>query len=138
MIFHSLLWKVFPLLQSIQLLISPYLHSPILHSPPPSSFFFITIHKKTSTIRTPQRNASVHLLGGGILFHYKSPTIIDKHQARFYIFWNLSNLQGLIYTCKTFFFLLNSYFYFVLLYNTVLVLPYIDMNPPRVYMRSQT
>ena len=33
---------------------------------------------------------------------------------------------------------LNFYFYFILLYNTVLVLPYIDMNPPRVYMRSQT
>ena len=28
-------------------------------------------------------------------------------------------------------------FYFFLLYNTVLVLPYIDMNPPWVYMRSQ-
>ena len=27
---------------------------------------------------------------------------------------------------------------FFLLYNTVLVLPYIDMNPPRVYMSSQT
>ena len=25
-----------------------------------------------------------------------------------------------------------------LLYNTVLVLPYIDMNPPRVYMSSQS
>ena len=33
---------------------------------------------------------------------------------------------------------LNFYFYFILLYNTVLVLPYIDMNPPRVYMSSQT
>ena len=32
----------------------------------------------------------------------------------------------------------NFYFYFILLYNTVLVLPYIDMNPPRVYMHSQT
>ena len=32
----------------------------------------------------------------------------------------------------------NFYFYFLLLYNTVLILPYIDMNPPRVYMRSQT
>ena len=29
-------------------------------------------------------------------------------------------------------------FYFILLYNTVLVLPYIDMNPPRVYMGSQS
>ena len=32
----------------------------------------------------------------------------------------------------------NFYFYFILLYNTVLVLPYIDMNPPRAYMSSQT
>ena len=32
----------------------------------------------------------------------------------------------------------NLCFYFILLYNTVLVLTYIDMNPPRVYMRSQT
>ena len=30
------------------------------------------------------------------------------------------------------------FFYFILLYNTVLVLPYIDMNPPQVYMCSQT
>ena len=29
-------------------------------------------------------------------------------------------------------------FYFTLLYNTVLVLPYIDMNPPRVYTSSQS
>ena len=32
----------------------------------------------------------------------------------------------------------NFYFYFILVYNTVLVLPYIDMNPPRVYMSSQS
>ena len=37
-----------------------------------------------------------------------------------------------------FFFSFNFYFYFILLYNTVLVLPYIDMNPPRVNMSSQT
>ena len=37
-----------------------------------------------------------------------------------------------------FFLILSFYFYFILLYNTVLVLPYTDMNPPRVYMRSQT
>ena len=30
------------------------------------------------------------------------------------------------------------YFYFILLYNTVLVLPYIDMNLPRVYTSSQS
>ena len=37
-----------------------------------------------------------------------------------------------------YFYFFNFYFNFILLYNTVLVLPYIDMNPPRVYMRSQT
>ena len=38
-----------------------------------------------------------------------------------------------------FWMLLIIYFFsFILIYNTVLVLPYIDMNPPRVYMRSQT
>ena len=35
-------------------------------------------------------------------------------------------------------FFFNFYFYLILLYNTLLVLPYIDMNPPRVYMHSQT
>ena len=37
---------------------------------------------------------------------------------------------------RTFFF--NFYFYFILLYNTVLVLPYIDMNQPRVYVSSRS
>ena len=33
---------------------------------------------------------------------------------------------------------LSSYFiFFILLYSTALVLPYINMNPPRVYMSSQ-
>ena len=31
-------------------------------------------------------------------------------------------------------FFFKFYFYFILLYNTILVLPYIDMNPPRVYI----
>ena len=35
------------------------------------------------------------------------------------------------------FFFFNFYFYFILLYSTVLILPYIDMNLPRVYMSSQ-
>ena len=37
---------------------------------------------------------------------------------------------------RGFFFNFNFYFYFILLYKIVLVLPYIDMNPPRVYMRE--
>ena len=39
---------------------------------------------------------------------------------------------------KALFFFFNFYFYFILLYNTVLVLPYIDMNQPWVYMSSQS
>ena len=35
-----------------------------------------------------------------------------------------------------FIFSLESFYLFILLYNIVLVLPYIDMNPPRVYMCS--
>ena len=37
-----------------------------------------------------------------------------------------------------FFYFLNFYFCFILLYNTVLVLPYIDMNQSWVYMSSQS
>ena len=36
-----------------------------------------------------------------------------------------------------FIYFFNFNFYFILLYNTVLVLPYIDMNPPWVYMPPQ-
>ena len=36
------------------------------------------------------------------------------------------------------YFFKKIYFCFILLYNTVLVLPYIDMNPPRLYVSSQT
>ena len=49
--------------------------------------------------------------------------LLDLHRTFFY---------------NLFLFFYNFYFYFILLYNTVLVLPYIDMNPPRVYMSSQT
>ena len=40
--------------------------------------------------------------------------------------------------CRCYLFIFNVYFYFILLYNTVLVLPYIGMNPPRVYTSSQS
>ena len=39
------------------------------------------------------------------------------------------------------YFLFLSFFFkfcFILLYNTVLVLPYININPPRVYMSFQS
>ena len=37
-----------------------------------------------------------------------------------------------IFLTAVFLFFFNFYFYCILLYNTVLVLPYIDLNPPRV------
>ena len=37
-----------------------------------------------------------------------------------------------------FYFIFLFSFYFMLLYNSVLVLPYVDMNQPRVYMSSQS
>ena len=36
------------------------------------------------------------------------------------------------------YFLKNYYYYYYLLYNIVLVLPHINMNPPRVYTCSQS
>ena len=47
----------------------------------------------------------------------------------------------LVYDCQFFLFPKASFFlifYFILLYNTVLVLPYINMNMPRVYTCSQS
>ena len=57
-----------------------------------------------------------------------------------YYFWERNMFA--VELCNVFqfvcLFVFNFYFYFILLYNTVLVLPYIDMNPPRVYMSSQS
>ena len=43
-----------------------------------------------------------------------------------------------IFTAVLFIYFFIFCFYFILLYNTVLALAYIDMNPPWVYMSSQT
>ena len=56
------------------------------------------------------------------------------------IFFNFIHLN---FAVLLFFFNFNFnffkfYFYFILLFNTVSVLPYIDMNPPRVYTSSQS
>ena len=65
----------------------------------------------------------------------------------FYSLYVLSYIQEIFAKCKlmTFYpilfsgsFFFKFYFYFILLYNTVLVLPYIDMNSPQVYMSSQS
>ena len=63
------------------------------------------------------------------LHNFKHPVEYFSHLWSYFILF-------FIYFLLQFF--LNFYFYFILLYNTVLVLPYIDMNPPRVYMSSQS
>ena len=67
-----------------------------------------------------------------------------------YVFLLLCHIQGycchlskfhiyvLVYCIGVFLSFFYFNFYFILLYNTVLVLPYIDMNLPQVYMSSQT
>ena len=54
-----------------------------------------------------------------------------------YLGWEGERNSEIVPT-KHLFIYLFIYFYFILLYNTVLVLPYIDMNPPRVYTGSQS
>ena len=58
-----------------------------------------------------------------------------------YICYSLISPQGRIRIYYYYYYLFlyfNFYFYFILLYNTVLVLPYIDMNPLWVYTSSQS
>ena len=68
-------------------------------------------------------------------YYSQRKTLADK-SGQLIILWPLIIYVPNFIFKKNFF--LNFYFYLILLYNTVLVLPYIDMNPPRVYMRSQT
>ena len=51
---------------------------------------------------------------------------------------NIILLYLLVSSVEEFFFCLLKKFYFILLCNTVLVFPYINMNPPRVYMSCKS
>ena len=53
-------------------------------------------------------------------------------------FFHFRYLSKLVHISTPHSFFFNFYFYFILLYSTVLALPYVDMNPPWVYMSSQT
>ena len=61
-----------------------------------------------------------------------------KCTGKYIVYIEFSTIHGFRHLLEEgiLFFFFN--FYLILLYNTVLVFPYIDMNPPRVYMRSQT
>ena len=49
-----------------------------------------------------------------------------------------STLKAVVTVCIMSSFFFNFYFYFILLYNTVLVLPYIDMNTPSASKTPQS
>ena len=64
---------------------------------------------------------------------YHGASEMNHNQPGGLIFWHIFII---IFFLGLFFF--NFNFYFILLHNTVLVLPYVDINPPRVYMSSQS
>ena len=63
-----------------------------------------------------------------------SIVFFDVELYELFFFVKIVLAFGGLFVCVCF----NFYFYFILLYNTVLVLPYIDMNQPQVYMSSQS
>ena len=67
-----------------------------------------------------------------IRIHVWSSVLIQKHLELTLVTGNDQAPFLIFFVCVVFCFVL------FLLYNTVLVLPYIDMNPPRVYMSSQS
>ena len=76
-------------------------------------------------------------------FHCVCP-LRDKNKSLMKASWWERLIEGETGSCsvgamlsKSLFFF-NFYFCFILLYNTVLVLPYIDMNQPQEYMNSQS
>ena len=56
----------------------------------------------------------------------------------FYFFTNILHTVAIFFSICVLWIFFNFYFYFILLYNTVLALPYIDRKPPRVYTSSQS
>ena len=73
-------------------------------------------------------SVSLHMLSNFV------PNVFEN----MYIIFAVQIVKYLLKIMSKYFFLFNFNFYFILLYNTVLVLPYIDTNLPRVYMSSQS
>ena len=95
------------------------------------NMMYYILHINTSNISNSKNFVSLQTNGSCLclptcsLSHAPSCTFFFKLVSYFiYSFFEGNALH--------FFFL----FYFILLYNTILVLPYIDMNPPQVYMSS--
>ena len=76
------------------------------------------------------------LIAGNMVLFNKKATLSTRYKLK--VLDHFQDFFPFIYlffpSIILFYFIFNFYFYFILLYNTVLVLPYIDMNPPWVYM----
>ena len=73
-----------------------------------------------SVVSDPQRPSDV----GSYIYYF----IIESDSLIEDICENTSNILKSFPNANLVFFFLNFYFYFILLYSTVLVLPYIDMK----------
>ena len=73
------------------------------------------------------KNSIRYIYNGAFVYYNELVNLMFK-----FLFVNINH------TTKWLLFFFHYLFIFILLYNTVLVLPYIDMNPPRVYMSPQS
>ena len=87
-----------------------------------------TITSSVTPLLLPSVFPSISIFSKELALHIKCWSIEALASAI------LMNIQGwfiLFFLCSLYF------YYYFLIYNSVLVLPYIDINPPRVYMSSQ-
>ena len=93
--------------------------------------------EKQGHVSRPQAPTIRHLGAFSQYFSTHGITYIESESSKICSFLNKPgewSISGFVLNTEPFFF----FFFFFLLYNTVLFLPYIDMNPPRVYMSSQS
>ena len=74
-----------------------------------------------------------------VLRHFKNSISFSMAPVVFDIKKSLMIFKNIFFpACMAYHFSVTGFNFIFLLYNTVLVLPYIDMNLPRVYMSSQS